>query len=80
MLPDPTMQDWQIAYGLPTLMPCCAIHCRLYDEHVAAASGRPSKFHHISKAGGTTLCYLAFENGCSGPGMSKKDNCLLDIR
>jgi len=51
---------------------------RLYEQHVEAVSGKPISFHHISKTGGTTLCGVAWENGCRGPGMSKKDNCLLD--
>lgn len=45
---------------------------------MAAATGRPISFHHISKTGGTSLCNVAWQNGCRGPGMSKKDNCLLD--
>lgn len=50
---------------------------QLFDAHMAAA-GRPISFHHISKTGGTSLCSVAWQNGCRGPGMSKKDNCLLD--
>lgn len=73
---------------MPTCVPHCAVEpwylllclcCRLYDAHVAAAAGRSISFHHISKTGGTSLCSVAWDNGCRGPGMSKKDNCLLDI-
>jgi hypothetical protein len=40
---------------------------------------RHVEFLHVSKSGGTSMCAVAQQNGCSNPRFDLDGNCLIEI-